>query len=261
LLLPWFLRHWVVDFWILQLLIGKHIVFVVVRSLFFTDNKRLFDVTISLGLESEATEKSCIGLFVINFISSWLWEFQLLFALLNLHRQSDPWRFLMQHVLFESKVFSNLVLGIWDVFFRSKEVIKIVPWLDFFVNSKDDRLVNIMMPEFHLITRNTHLRGLFGTHFDRVCDRKGILFHLRRRSSYWLMSLLSRFSSVWFWVTNHSKGRSRSGISIPTWALEGVSGSCILPIVKSSSSSVHLIIVNYRHEIVFLESTLLSDWR
>ena len=175
LLLLWFLWNWVVDFGVLQLLIGKNIVFVVVRSLFFTDNKWLFDVSISLRFESKAAKKSTLCLFVIRLICRWLWEFQFLFAFLDLHGQSDPWRFLMQHVLFEGKVFCDLVLSIWDVFFRSKEVIKIVPWLDFFVNTKHNRLVNIMMPQFHLIPWNTHLRSLFGTHFDGVCDWKRIL--------------------------------------------------------------------------------------
>ena len=136
-----------------------------------------------------------------------------------------------------------------------------MPWLDFFVNSKHDWLINIMMPKFHLIPRNSDLRCLFRAQFYCVWNRESVCSHGRSWSSHRLMPLLLWFSCLWFWVAHEAKSWSRGGISVFSRALKCISCSGILSIIELPSSSIHFIILNHGHEIIFLEASCLSYWR
>ena len=83
-----------------------------IRSRLLTDDLAFLDVPLPLGLEFEAAQELRLSLFVVDFVSGWLWEPLLFLSFLDVCRQEIPWCFLVDHILFkQQRIFRNRVVA------------------------------------------------------------------------------------------------------------------------------------------------------
>jgi len=146
-LLNWLFWDWLPHDWGAEARFCQGVVLVRVRGLFFTNDGCFLEVAISVTLKTKTSESSVLYKFHFRLICCRFWCLSLLLSFHNLSSNRQPGRLLIQHILFDNQVFPDIV-GIWwwHSFLHSQYVIKVMSWLDLFVNSEHDGLVDIMMP-------------------------------------------------------------------------------------------------------------------
>lgn len=88
-------------------------------------------------------------------------------------------RFVDDWVRFQSKIFGNRILSWWrHDFLLSQNVIQKMPSLHLFVNAINNRLLDVMIPQFQFVTWNTLLITPLIAHLCDFFNRKFVLSSL-----------------------------------------------------------------------------------
>lgn len=132
------------------------------------------------------------------------------FVLLCLHldfaSDCNSGRLIDDRVRFNCKIFRNSILSWWrHDFLLSQNVIQKMPGLHLFVDSINDGLLHIVVPQFHLVTWDALLIIFLVAHPRDFCNREFILPSLR---SFGRSRHLHRELPVGAWCTLSSRLRS-----------------------------------------------------